>query len=324
MFDGYLVQETHVKSQDLDQHEADLSRIGLKSCFSAARPSTTSSSGALGGVMAAARKQHRVRFFREYAKSGCASGSTAGSLEEYDFDTDENLFEFDDWVPMLWHLKGISVILITLYLRSGMPLRAGPNGRRLKELSTFLQSIRTTWIAAGDFNVSPQEFWRSGWPEAMGDGRMIVPSTDTCFKEGCKPSCIDYAVASPLAAHLVDNILPVSVTWKPHIGQQMVLKAEAYMQLSRVYNMAAPFAHPPKPARAPIADSKRQRRRQAAAASRAAQDDNVTMPEDEIMNAAKTLSDYWETLSPYGWTAPGSAAEHSGRWRTGVKVSGGG
>ena len=88
---------------------------------------------------------------------------------------------------MALHLKVFSMMIITIYLRSGLPLLQGPNAERLAEVGRFLRAHNMPWILAGDFNKSPEEFVKSGWLDALGSDAQIVTMEDrlpTCYRPG--------------------------------------------------------------------------------------------------------------------------------------------
>eukprot|EP00959_Pyramimonas_sp_CCMP1952_P121499 2540645-Pyramimonas_sp.AAC.1 len=100
----------------------------------------------------------------------------------------------EGWTAMTWHLKGYSLVVISLYPRCDHPLKEGANARRLAEVARFTRSLRTPWIIAGDFNASPTKFAAEGSCDYLGDARIYTMpgDTPTCYKADAEPSLIDF------------------------------------------------------------------------------------------------------------------------------------
>eukprot|EP00959_Pyramimonas_sp_CCMP1952_P173137 3618152-Pyramimonas_sp.AAC.1 len=88
--------------------------------------------------MIAARSHFKSSFVREFAAYGSVSGATAGSRgvqEQVGGAEDMGLLQMEDWTAMTWHLKGYSLVVISLCLRCDHPLKGGANARRLAEVA---------------------------------------------------------------------------------------------------------------------------------------------------------------------------------------------
>eukprot|EP00959_Pyramimonas_sp_CCMP1952_P169723 3545890-Pyramimonas_sp.AAC.1 len=101
-------------------------------------------------------------------------------------------------MPVTWHLKGVSITLISLYLE-GTNCFTGNNAANLSAMAAFLHTCKNPWIVAGDFKASPEAFWKSGWPARLGGTIGCLEQGYTCFKKGSEPSLIDYVLMSPEA-----------------------------------------------------------------------------------------------------------------------------
>eukprot|EP00959_Pyramimonas_sp_CCMP1952_P157776 3299214-Pyramimonas_sp.AAC.1 len=86
-------------------------------------------------------------------------------------------------------------------------------------MGAFLRSCKLPWIVAGDMNASPEQFWKSGWPQKLGAQIVTIPDGFTCFKADAQPSLIDYVLMSHDAIPYFESLRTVSVPWKPHVGQ---------------------------------------------------------------------------------------------------------
>eukprot|EP00959_Pyramimonas_sp_CCMP1952_P023477 493353-Pyramimonas_sp.AAC.1 len=76
------------------------------------------------------KNNFRTKFFREMAVKGSVSSSTAGTS----LLAKAELLNFTDWIPMLWHTKGYSIVVNSVYLETKQPLKSGTNADRRKEI----------------------------------------------------------------------------------------------------------------------------------------------------------------------------------------------
>ena len=145
--DGYALQETHVAAGALETVESDLGKAGFKACFTAARSSTSSTTGSYGGTAVVMRGHLQTSSFRCRALSGAVSAATtddrAGSHQQQDL----NML---DWTPISWHLRGTTLTVVSIYLDSGGSLEFGINARKLATLKAFLSQLDTPWMICGD------------------------------------------------------------------------------------------------------------------------------------------------------------------------------
>eukprot|EP00959_Pyramimonas_sp_CCMP1952_P318736 6669263-Pyramimonas_sp.AAC.1 len=44
---------------------------------------------------------------------------------------------------------------------------SGNNAATLSSMGAFLRSCKLPWVVAGDTNASPNQFWKSGWPQKL-------------------------------------------------------------------------------------------------------------------------------------------------------------
>ena len=101
-----------------------------------------------------------LRSFRQWASPQSVSGATAGMAE---LGYEEDGLDFLDWSPMLWHLRGFDLIVVSLYLESGVGLRSGLNAQKLTTLASFLKAVKTPWLIAGTGTTAPRR-----WPSRCG------------------------------------------------------------------------------------------------------------------------------------------------------------
>ncbi|CAK0832638.1 unnamed protein product, partial [Prorocentrum cordatum] len=221
--DGYLLLETYLKFHESQPVEPAFAGMGINACFTSVRQQAASERGSHGGVTAMVRNHYHAKLFREMATRGSVSYWAADTTSV----ASAELLNFTDWVPMLWHMKGYSILVVSVYLECHKPLRTGPNANRLKKL---------------------------GWPEALGTGHILAlgENAATCFEKDATPSPIDYFVVSLAARQHIRSLAPVSdIPWRPHIGQVLALKGELQMNVQRQLQMPQPVQHPRLPQKAP-------------------------------------------------------------------------
>ena len=119
-----LAQETHLSLEQEKQAKTALRAAGYHSFWSGA----TDTNLTKGGVVVATKWHAHPRLVHAFTTEGC--GFVAVELPR-----------------VHWRL-----VLISVYLRSGVPLQVEPNSTILAELLTVVKNI-PTWIAAGDFNI---------------------------------------------------------------------------------------------------------------------------------------------------------------------------
>ncbi len=155
----------------------------------------------------------------------------------------------DHWVAMAWHVNGLSLVVISLYLICGLGVK-DRNLSTLTELGAWLLALNLPWLIVGDFNVEPRELLASNCPQQVR-GKIWTP-LDTAYtcnasKEG---SLIDYVVAAETLSPFIDCVLPCEeVPWGPHIGLRVKLNRQPKSVYLRVLKQAAPLPLPAPPPR---------------------------------------------------------------------------
>ena len=79
-----------------------------------------------------------------------------------------------DWSASLWRLKGISIVIIALYLDNGI----GPAGRnliKLAEIQTFLLKTGRHFVILADWNFEPHQLAELDWLSSI-QGEIVMPS----------------------------------------------------------------------------------------------------------------------------------------------------
>ena len=87
--------------------------MGLKAGAAAAKQSASSMNGSNGGVCTAVKANFQAEALRELAKPDRVAKATVISGPA------THMYEYNDWIPIIWHMKGYSIALISCYLDGG-------------------------------------------------------------------------------------------------------------------------------------------------------------------------------------------------------------
>eukprot|EP00959_Pyramimonas_sp_CCMP1952_P360705 7554569-Pyramimonas_sp.AAC.1 len=85
----------------------------------------------------------------------------------------------DGFVAVTAHFSGFSMVIASFYAHSGVGVR-GLNAGSYQRLAGLLWSLQLPWIVLGDFNISPQNFVRSGIPDRVRGTVITAGDTATC------------------------------------------------------------------------------------------------------------------------------------------------
>eukprot|EP00959_Pyramimonas_sp_CCMP1952_P395813 8293520-Pyramimonas_sp.AAC.1 len=77
-------------------------------------------------------------------------------------------YDMYDWAPVAWHVKGFSLLVMSIHLDANSSLQEGVNSGKLSSLAAFVRATDLPRLICGDVNHAPEAFWRSGWARAMG------------------------------------------------------------------------------------------------------------------------------------------------------------
>eukprot|EP00959_Pyramimonas_sp_CCMP1952_P264550 5531536-Pyramimonas_sp.AAC.1 len=106
-------------------------------------------------------------------------------------------------------------------------------------MGQLIQSIRTPWLAIGDYNAEPQELAKLGWPKLVdGTIRTAVGPDYTCTLG--KERMIDFMVHSPSIIRFIDSVVVDDAACheggRAHFGLQLKLK----LKLEQAFRWALP------------------------------------------------------------------------------------
>ena len=129
--DVILLQETHLRRGALQDAVAAMHKVGFEmvggEAFSTARHGTK------GGVAVLTKTHIQSREMQHFTVEGC--GFCAVEIR----------------------VRGVSLLLLSLYLQNSTPLHCHPNAEIVARLVAVIKHHSGQWLVAGDFNLSPQE-----------------------------------------------------------------------------------------------------------------------------------------------------------------------
>ena len=184
--DVLLLQETHLNSSATPRAVAAVRKAGYEMFGGEAAPGRK---GTHGGVAVLARSHLQARTTFHYTEEGC--GFSSVSLR----------------------IRGISLLLVSLYLKCSTPLHSAPNASILGRLASSLKNHHGHWLVAGDFNVQPYELAATSFLSEV-KGRLV------CLGEATTQggSELDFALTS----NGIEGCVSIAIDWsaphRPHGG----------------------------------------------------------------------------------------------------------
>ena len=108
-------------------------------------------------------------------------------------------------------VKGVSLLLLSLYLKTSTPLHCHPNAEILASVVALIKDRRGQWLVAGDFNLSPQELVQTCFGGGVRWSDSLYRRTYGSFKMGVSSSLADWSAPHrPRASVLFEVRLPGS------------------------------------------------------------------------------------------------------------------
>ena len=125
------------------------------------------------------------------------------------------------WVPVVLKLKGVSALLVELYLITGIGV-VGQNLEILQQILVLKNLLHMPVIVAAVWQCTPDLLAETGWLD-RGGMTLAVPDIDsTCNVDGR----IDYLSISPCMLPLMISInADLEVPWGPHCAIRLHLMA---------------------------------------------------------------------------------------------------
>ncbi|CAE7504945.1 unnamed protein product [Symbiodinium natans] len=123
------------------------------------------------------------------------------------------------FVSVSIRFQGWDLLLVNLYLQSGVGPTGGLNPEILSRLAAVLDQTSTQWLVLGDWNCSPAELLRLGFVDKV-KGQVVAPGGPTINTGGT----LDYAVASKRMAPVLSVSSSWDVPFKPHCAVTVELR----------------------------------------------------------------------------------------------------
>ena len=146
-YEVLMVSETHLESSRAGAVSNRMGKMGWNSYLSHAAPSGKSETGTTGGVAIFGRKSHLTTPLDGCALDSVSSGQHPESLR---------------WVACILRLRGVSVLLVELYLVTGIGM-VHTNLEILQQVRLLKDLVNLPCIIAADWNASPEELMGTGW-----------------------------------------------------------------------------------------------------------------------------------------------------------------
>ena len=195
--DVVLVQETHLSTQRVADAVSAMHKVGFEMIGGEAAASARQ--GTHGGVALMSRSHLKARAVQHFTVEGC--GFCAADLR----------------------VKGVSLLLLSIYLKNSTPLHCQPNAEILGRLAALLKTHVGQWLMAGDFNVTPHDLASTSLVNELG-GQIICAGEPTTHGG----SELDFVVTSPAIAGLTSLQLDWSAPHRPHASLCITLVIPGY------------------------------------------------------------------------------------------------
>ena len=190
--DVLLLQETHLGSSAISQAVAAVHKAGYEMFGGEAAPGRK---GTHGGVAVLVRSHLQARTTFHFTVEGCGFSSVT------------------------LRIRGISLLLVSLYLKCSTPLHSAPNASILGRLASSLKNHHGHWLVAGDFNVQPKELAATSFLSEVR-GRLV------CLGEATTQggSELDFALTSNGIEGSVSIAMDWSAPHRPHGGLRLEVR----------------------------------------------------------------------------------------------------
>ncbi|OLQ04145.1 hypothetical protein AK812_SmicGene12815 [Symbiodinium microadriaticum] len=163
--DVAAVQETHLGQDDIRQAQIEASKAGCQ--FQALPAGQGKGVGTLGGVAILTKNHLGARLVDSFVtKEGCG------------------------WIAVALRAHGRDLVLISLYLQSGVGPTGGCNPEVLAHLAGTLSQLQGVWVVMGDFNHPRQEMANLGWVSRV-KGRLVGPACPTAGGTIAQPGVLE-------------------------------------------------------------------------------------------------------------------------------------
>ncbi|CAK0851347.1 unnamed protein product, partial [Prorocentrum cordatum] len=221
-YDAILLVETHAGPEHSDDLLRHWSKNGYKAVCTPALP--TDRTALSGGAVLGFKNTFMTSSFRHLALN------QAQQVGMRDLSSTKGNIDFFDFVPVVWHIHGVSLCLVSAYLTSSIGLK-GVNLQKLAILGGFIKSLDIPWASFADWNVPPSTLMQSGWPAMLGGVPVVPTDVDYTCTIG-SGAMLDYGIVSPHARLLISSLTADtsvvvarnSVAGKAHFGLKIDIR----------------------------------------------------------------------------------------------------
>ncbi|CAE7299641.1 unnamed protein product [Symbiodinium sp. KB8] len=203
--DIILVQETHLTKEGVTSAVAAMHKAGYEMFGGESAPSNKK--GTYGGVAILSRTQFKARTVQHFTIEGC--GFCAAEVR----------------------VKGVSLLLVSVYLKNSTPVQSHPNAEILGRLVALVRAHVGQWLVAGDFNLTPHELSATNILSEMR-GHLLTVGEATAHGG----NEIDFAITSYAISGLVQADLDWSAPHRPHAS----LRVQITMPRNTVTSLRLP------------------------------------------------------------------------------------
>ncbi|CAK0869883.1 unnamed protein product, partial [Prorocentrum cordatum] len=113
----------------------------------------------------------------------------------------------------------------------------GADRRRFQSLAAFSARLADPWVALADWNATPEELMRTGFPQKVQGELLLTRDPEaTCFKGSGK--LIDYGLLPHGASDLGELEAVLDVPWQARAGLRLRLAAHLQTDFSAMQSEA--------------------------------------------------------------------------------------
>ena len=159
-----MIAEAHLLASSCEPVLARMNRSGWSGFHSSATPTGRSLEGNSAGVAIFTRKSHLVTAVEDMVLEDASLGHDSRSLR---------------WVCVVLRLTGVSVLLVELYLITGIGMTAG-NMEIVQQLLVLMGLLNMPVVLAADWQCTPVELSETGWLERARMTRSVPEVDSTC------------------------------------------------------------------------------------------------------------------------------------------------
>ena len=220
-----MLSETHLTSHKLTDVVPRLDKAGWRCHGSAAKPSLRSAKGRKAAAEDADPGLASTGGVHILSKKWLGVSSLHLQVQGADF-----------CHAVQWRTQGMTLVLVVVYLDTNSQVK---RVQQLKDLGSFMQSVRAQKLIAGDFNMTPQDVINTGFAARLGLEVKVAQVDATCTAGHGR--VLDFCLVSRTLAATCGDPGATVVPWRPHIGQVLELPARPRLCKVMVQRMPRPL-----------------------------------------------------------------------------------